>query len=168
MSTRRGIQLTRQELLKTHRDIAIPINIILLEHIRHPLQRNAALHEQIKTHRLTPPLLICPVQYSHKCTTQPIPECHQRFRIFIKRYVSAPILIKTIKQAAPSGEEGPQAAELVEVDGACFVGVEHADHHLHGVRVEGGPVAVDQSGAQLFLCQMTGALLIDSFEEWEQ
>jgi hypothetical protein len=38
--------------LQAQCDVAIPIVIILLEHIRHPLQANASLHKQIKAHRI--------------------------------------------------------------------------------------------------------------------
>ena len=58
--------------------------------------------------------------------------------------------------------------EFVKVDGAVLVEAEHADHHLDGVRVEGGEIAVDEGAAQLLLRQHAVAVLVDRLEEREE
>lgn len=52
-----------EELFEAERDIAIPIIVVPLEYIRHPLQADASLYEEIETHSLStsasaPPSLI--------------------------------------------------------------------------------------------------------------
>jgi hypothetical protein len=55
-------KLTSQELLKTQRNKSIPVVVIPLKYIRHPLQYNTALHEQIETHFVPASLVIGSVQ----------------------------------------------------------------------------------------------------------
>ena len=61
--------------------------------------------------------------------------------------MAAAVRVEAVEEAPPCGEKSPQAAEFVEIDRAAAVGVEHADHHLHRVCVEGGVVAVDEGAA---------------------
>ena len=130
------VWLTSQELLKAQRNIPIPIIIIPLKHIRHPLQTNTALHKQIKAHIPASTLLVRPIQYPHKRRAQAIPKRHQRIAILVEADVAGAILVKAIEEVAPRRQKGPEAAEFVEVDGTRFVNVEHADHHLHRVRIK--------------------------------
>lgn len=146
--------LTSQELLKAQRDIPIPIIIIPLKHIRHPLQTNTALHKQIKAHIPASTLLVRPIQYPHKRRAQAIPKRHQRIAILVKADIAGAILVKAIEEIAPRRQKSPEAAEFVEVDGTRFVDVEHADHHLHRVRIERCPIAVDERGAELLFREL--------------
>ena len=139
--------LTSQKLLKAQRNVPIPIIVIPLEHIRHPLQTNTALNKQIEAHIPASTLLIRPIQYPHKHRAQAVPKRHQSIAVLVKADVAGAILVKAIEEIAPRRQKGPQAAELVEVDGARFVDVEHADHHLHRVRIEGCPISIDERGA---------------------
>lgn len=44
------LQDLAQEILKAQRNVSITVIVILLEHIRHPLQTDASLHKQVKAH----------------------------------------------------------------------------------------------------------------------
>ncbi|KFZ19097.1 hypothetical protein V501_00837, partial [Pseudogymnoascus sp. VKM F-4519 (FW-2642)] len=138
-----------QKLLKAQRHKPIPIIIIALKRIRHPLQRYTRLDKQIKAQTPLPPLIKRPEQESHEPLTQPIPKRHQRVPELIQADVAGAIGVEAVEEGAPGGEEGPEAAELAEFDGAAAGGVEHADHEGDGVGVEGGPVAVYEGGGEL-------------------
>lgn len=47
--------------------------------------------------------------------------------------------------------------ELVKVDGARFVGVEHSDHHAYGMRIKRSPVTVYEGSSQLGFCEFTSS-----------
>ena len=136
-------------MLKAQRHKPIPIIIVPLKRIRHPLEGNTSLHEQIKTQAPLPPLIKRPEQEPYKAVAQPVPERHQRGAELIEADVSRAIGVEAVEEGAPGGEEGPEAAELAELDGAAAGGVEHADHEGDGVGVEGGPVAVYEGGGEL-------------------
>lgn len=51
-------KLTCQEFLEAQRNISIPIIIIPFKYIRHSLQHDTALHEQVKTHAVAPALVV--------------------------------------------------------------------------------------------------------------
>lgn len=53
---------TGQELFKTQRDIPIPIIIVPLEYVRHPLQNYTALHKQIEAHAILAAFVISRIQ----------------------------------------------------------------------------------------------------------
>jgi len=108
---------------------------------------------------------ICAKQQLHKRRTQPVPERHERVLELPETDIPAAVHVETVEEAAPRGEEAPEAAELVEVDGAAAVRVEHADHHFDRVVVEGGVVAVDEGAAQFFFRELAGAVFVDLQEE---
>ena len=89
-------------------------------------------------------------QQLHKLRTQPVPESHKRVFKLSETDIPAAVNVEAVEEAAPRGEEAPEAAKLVEVDCAAAVRVEHADHHFDRVVVEGGVVAVDEGAAQFF------------------
>lgn len=141
------LQNLAQKVLKAKRDVPIPIFIILLENIRHPLERNTSLHKQVKAHDALPPLIIRPEQQLHEPGREAVPEGDEGVCELLERDVAGAVDVEAVEEGAPGGEEGPEAAELLEGDGAGAVRVEHADHHPDGLRVEGGPVAVYEGGA---------------------
>ncbi|KFZ08968.1 hypothetical protein V502_09018, partial [Pseudogymnoascus sp. VKM F-4520 (FW-2644)] len=152
-----------QKLLKAQRHKPIPIIIIPLKRIRHPLQRNTRLHKQIEAQTPLPPLIKRPKQKPHKPLTKPIPKRHQRGAELVKTDVARAIGVEAVEEGAPGGEEGPEAAELAELDGAAAGGVEHADHEGDGVGVEGGPVAVYEGGGELGLGEVAAACCLLAF-----
>ena len=136
-----------QEILKTKCDISIPVIVILLEHVRHPLQRNTRLHEQVETHDALVPLVVGPEEEFDEARGEAVAEGDEGVGELLKGDVAGAVDVEAVEEGAPGGEEGPEAAELLKGDGAGAVRVEHADHHPDGLRVEGRPVAVDEGGA---------------------
>lgn len=143
--------------LQRQRNIPIPIIIILLKHIRHALQADTALYEEIKADSV----LVAPVvrleHGVHELWRQPVPKGNQRVRVLVHADVPAAVRVEPVEQRPPRCQESPETAELLEADGPRSVGVEHPDHHAHRLRVERGPVAVDQCGAELALCELAAA-----------
>jgi hypothetical protein len=166
--------LQKRSNLQAQSDIPIPIVIIPLEHIRHPLQANASLHKQIKTQPVLPGTLIAPrprilrisiEQQLNKLRAQPVSKRHQRIRELEMRNTPAPVLVKAIEQPPPSRQESPKPAELVEIDSPAAVCIEHADHHFDGVRVESRVIAIDKGAAEFGFGELAAAVFVDLHEE---
>lgn len=129
--------------LQTKRNIPIPVIIILLKHIRHPLETNTSLYKQIEAHRPFLPSIIRPEQQRDEVRAQSIAKRNERFSELIERNVARSIDIESVEEVPPCSEEGPKAAEFVKRDCAVAVGIEHSDHHADCVWVEAREVAVD-------------------------
>ncbi|KAI6875713.1 EF-hand [Hortaea werneckii] len=165
----------KQSHLQAQRNIPIPIDIVLLKHIRHALKRNARLDEEIETeHALPDPLVPAPTrlrlreraeQQLHELRTKSVSEGYQGVFELAQTDTAAAVRVEAVEEGAPGGQEPPQSAELVEVDRPAAVRVEHPDHHFDRVRVEGGVVAVDEGAAELFLAELAGPVFVDLQEE---
>jgi hypothetical protein len=151
------LQNLRQKVLKAQRNIPIPIIIILLEHIRHPLEANTRLHEQIEAHDALVPLVVRPEQQVDEPVAEAVPKRHERVAELVEADVAAVVGVEAVEEGAPRGQEGPEPAELVEADGPAAVRVEHAYHHAQRVGVERGPVAVYQGGREFLLRELACA-----------
>jgi hypothetical protein len=117
--------------LQRQRDEAIAVIVVLLKHIRHPLQADAALHEHIEADGAVAALVIDLEHLPHEGLAQAVPEGYQRVRVLGQADVPAVVGVESIEQAAPRSQEPPQPAEFVEPDRPAAVRVEHPDHHLH-------------------------------------
>ena len=58
----RVVLLTGQKLLKAQRDVPIPVIVVPLENIGHPLQHYTTLHKQIETHATLSTFIVGRVQ----------------------------------------------------------------------------------------------------------
>ena len=56
--------------------VAVSVIIIFLEHIRHPLQADAALNEEVETDCTFTPLVICSEEGVHKMGAESVAKCH--------------------------------------------------------------------------------------------
>ena len=146
----------RQEVLKAQRDISIAIIVVLLEHIRHALQADASLHKQVEAHDAVAALVVRAEQKLDEARAEPVAERHQRVVELVKADVARLVHVEAVEQRPPRGQKGPEPAELLEPDRAAAVAVEHADHHPDGVRVEGGPVAVDECRGEFSFGELAG------------
>ena len=113
---------------------------------------------------------------------QPVAESNEGFGVFVEGDVAAFVFIEAVEEGAPGGEEAPEAAaiclsiqvwregrranlpELVKVDAAVFVNVEHPNHHLNSVGVEACEVAINESFPELPFRQLPCPVLVDRFE----
>lgn len=99
--------LTCQEFLKAQRDVPIPIIIIPLEHIRHPLQDNTALHEEIEAHPALATLIVARVEQVDESLGEPVAKGHEGVGVFGEGDRTGSIFVEAVKEGAPGGEEGP-------------------------------------------------------------
>ena len=106
-------RLTRQKLLKAQSNIAIAILIVLLEHVRHAFQDDAALHEQIEAHPPLPALVVGRVQHVDKGRGEPVAEGDERVGELVKGDVAAAVGVEAVEEGAPGGEETPEAATYI-------------------------------------------------------
>ena len=133
-----------EEVLKAQSDVAISIVVVLLEDIRHALQGDAALDEEVEAHDTLLTLVVRAEQQLDELGAEAVAEGDQSVAELGEGDVAAPVDVEAVEEGAPGGEEGPETAELVETDAAVAVGIEHADHHADRLRVEGGPVSVHE------------------------
>jgi hypothetical protein len=110
MASQIKIKPTRQKLLKTQRDISVSIIIVLFEHIRHPLQDDATLHKEIETHLPFATLVVRRVEQVDERGGKSVAEGNEGFGVFVERYVSALVLVESVEEGAPCGEEAPESA----------------------------------------------------------
>lgn len=106
-------KLTRQKLLKAQGDVPIAILIVLLKHIRHAFQDDAALHEQIEAHPPLPALVVGRVQHVDKGKGEAVAEGDERVGEFVKGDVAAAVGVEAVEEGAPGGEETPEAATTI-------------------------------------------------------
>ena len=64
-------------------DKSIPIIIIFLENISHPLQANATLYEEVEADGSLASFIICSEQYIHELWTESISKCYQRICVLV-------------------------------------------------------------------------------------
>lgn len=79
-------------------DEPVPIIIIFLEHISHPLQTDATLHEEIETNSVLSPLIICSEKRFNELRTEPVSECYQRICVFVETDVSTSVCVESIEE----------------------------------------------------------------------
>lgn len=162
------LQNLAQEVLKTQRNISIPIIVIPLKHVRHALQRDARLDEEVKAHDALAALVVGAEEQLDELRAEAVAEGDEGVGELGQGDVAAAVDVEAVKEGAPRGEEGPEAAELLEANGAAAVRVEHADHHADGLDVEGGPVAVDEGRGELLFGEVAGAILVYGPEQGQQ
>ena len=106
-------------------------------------------------------LRIRPEKQSHKLWTQSIPKSDKRVFEPSQADVATAIGVEPIEETSPSGQKTPETAELIEVYGTAAVGVEHSDHHLDCVRVEGGVVTVYEGALEFSFRELATAVFVD-------
>lgn len=146
-----------QKVLEAEGDVPVAVVVVLLEHVRHALEGDAGLDEEVEAHNALVALVVGMEEQLDKLGAEAVAEGDEGVVELGEGDVAAAVGVEAVKQGAPRGQEGPEAAELLEADGAAAVGVEHADHHADRVRVEGGPVAVDEGGGELALREMASS-----------
>lgn len=106
---------------QAQRNIPIPITIILLKHIRHPLQTDARLHKQVETHVVVPPAIVRRVEELHKLVAKAVPKGNQGIGEFLAGNAARAVAIEAVEEVAPGGEEAPQTAGEADVSALIFV-----------------------------------------------
>lgn len=146
-----------QEVLEAEGDVAVAVVVVLLEDVGHALEADAGLDEEVEAEDALVALVVGLEEQLDEALREAVAEGDEGVVELVEGDVAALVGVEAVEQGAPRGQEGPQPAELVEADRAAAVAVEHPDHHAHRVRVEGGPVPVDEGGRELALRQLAGA-----------
>lgn len=68
-----------EELFEAQSDITISVLVILLEHVRHPLEANTCLHKQIKADGVITTPVVRAVQQPYKVVGEAIPKRYKGF-----------------------------------------------------------------------------------------
>jgi hypothetical protein len=112
--------------LQAQRNIPVPVLVVLLKDVRHPLQADARLHEQVETQRVAPAPVVRLVQQRDEALREPVPEGDERFVELGVGDCAAVVGVEAVEEAAPRGEEAPQAAVVVASDNSEGTGeIEH-------------------------------------------
>ena len=161
----RGLDLQAQSY------VAVPVGVEPLENVRHALETDAGLDKEIEAEPLFTAsaahiLCISVEEQLYKLRAEPVAESDQGITELGKVDVATAVQIEAVEEPSPGGQEAPQAAELVKVDGAGSVGIKHANHHTHSMRIKGSVVAIHKSATQGVLTELAGAVGIDRPEEW--
>lgn len=146
-----------QEVLKAQSDIAIAVLIVFLEDICHPLEADAGLNEEVEAHNSLIPLVVGPEQDADETIAESVSEGDEGIAELVQADISRVVGVESIEQGAPRSQERPQATELVEADRAAAVTIKHANHHAHGLRIEGCPVSIDERRREFLLRELTRA-----------
>lgn len=100
----------RREDAQAERNIPIPISIILLENVRHALERNTRLHKQIERQHAAPLDVVRVEQQADVVVTKTVSERDERGRELVERDGAAAVDVEAVEQLAPFRQEAPQAA----------------------------------------------------------
>lgn len=92
-------------------DVPVPIVVVPLENIRHALQTDAGLHEQVETESLFPSssiiasassvLRVRVEQQLYELRTQPVSKRHERVRELLQGDVPASVRVEAIEEPSP-------------------------------------------------------------------
>lgn len=115
------LQNFTQEILKAQCNISIPVVIIPLKHIRHALQRDTRLNKQIKAHDTLVALVVRAEQQLNKLRAEAVAEGDEGVGELGQGDAAAAVNVEAVEESAPRGEKRPEAAELIEANGAATV-----------------------------------------------
>lgn len=158
-------QNLRQEVLEAKGDIAVTVVVVAFKYVGHALEADAGLDEQVEAHDALVALVVGAEEDLDEAFAQAVAEGDERVAELVQADVAGPVRVKAVEERPPRGQEGPQAAELLEADRAAAVAVEHADHHAHRLRVERRPVAVDQRRREFPLRELPGTCTLEAERE---
>lgn len=150
-------QKLRHKVLKVDGDEAIAVVVVLFERVGHALECDAGLHEQVKGNDATVLAVVVFKQELNEAVGQAVLEGHQGVLELVHGDVAAAVRVEAVEDGAPAVQELPEADKLLEVEVAAAVGIKHAHHHVDGVGVELGAVAVDEVLGKLFLGDVADA-----------
>lgn len=146
-----------QEVLEAKGDVAVAVVVVLLEDVRHALEGDAGLDEEVEAQLALVALVVGLEEQLDEAVREAVAEGDEGVGELVALNVAGAVRVEAVEEGAPAGEERPEAAELLETNGAGPVAIKHPDHHAYGVGVEGRPVAVDERRAEFLLGKLAGA-----------
>jgi hypothetical protein len=100
-------QLLRVSNLQAQSNIPIAILVVLLKHVRHPLQAYTRLDEQVETQRIASVAVVCAVEQCDELLGEAVSEGDEGFVEFRKGDAARVVLVEAVEEVAPGGEETP-------------------------------------------------------------
>lgn len=153
---------------------AITILVVLPKDISHALETDTCLDKEIETQTHCPAFIVAPATYVprkggekqlYELGAQSIAELFKGTAEFREVDTATPVEVEAVEEGSPFCQETPETAKLIEIDCAAAVCVEHADHHLNGMGVESGVIAVNEGTAERGFRELASAVGVDSTEE---
>lgn len=92
---------------QAQRDEAVAVLIVLLEHIRHPLQADARLHEQIEAQHPAPARVVGREEQAHVLGREAVAEGDEGVAELAEGDCAAAVDVEAVEQEAPLREEAP-------------------------------------------------------------
>lgn len=126
---------------QAQRDKPIPVIVVPLEDVRHPLQADARLHEQVEADGVVAAPVVRAEQQRDELRAQPVAERDQRLGELAVLDRPAAVPVEAVEQLAPCVQERPQAAACGGVGGSAGgveVGVDGCWEVRREERGEGG------------------------------
>ena len=108
--------MAKKRILQAQGDVAIAVFVVLLEDVRHALQADAGLHEEVEADSVLPSPVIGAVKQSHELRREPVTKGNECFAELGIGNLAGTIYIKSIKETAPGREKAPEAAVEVSED----------------------------------------------------
>merc|ERR1719430_1505469 len=133
------------------------------ERISEPLDLNTSNNEVVQGHSPCF-LIILQQQILDKGGAEPVPHLGECLGELSLLNIPTSVLINCLKHPLPLVDVRKQGSELMDVDGARLVLVEHVDHHPACLLTEVAPVAIDQSLLQLLCINLPTPILVNSSE----
>ena len=96
--------------LQAQRNVAVAVVVVLLKHIRHALQTDARLHEQVEAHVVVAAAVVGAVQQLHELRGEAVPEGDEGVCEFAVRDAAGAVGVEAVEEVAPGGKEAPEAA----------------------------------------------------------
>jgi hypothetical protein len=96
--------------LQAQRDVPIAVVVVLLEHIRHALQADARLHEQVEAHVVVAAAVVGGVQQLDELRGEAVAEGDEGGGEFRVRDAARAVGVEAVEEVAPGGEEAPETA----------------------------------------------------------
>lgn len=153
-----------EKVLILNRDCSILLRVLHSERIRKALQHHASLNEGVEFNGL----LTRSVKFAHqqfrKLRRQSVTKSGKRLMEFLRVDISGLVLIKSLEAFFPLLNVVIQLLELLYVDGARAISIEHRDHQATRLFIKGAPVGIDESGLELSCANLAGAVLVNGHE----
>ena len=127
--------LTRQERLEAQRDVPVAVRVVALEHVRHALELDAALHEQVEAHAVLfasagattraaagatgsyrvvgaghAPRVEA-IHHAHELGRERVAKGLQRGAVLVERDGAAAVRVEAVEEGAPGAQEAPEPRE---------------------------------------------------------
>lgn len=97
------LQDLAEEILKAQGNVSVPVIVVLFENVRHALEGDAGLDEQVEAHDTLLALIVSSEQELDELRAQAVAEGDEGVGELVEGDVSASVNIEAVKEGAPGG-----------------------------------------------------------------